>query len=215
MYTSDTDRNLTIEAGRAADEGVIHINGSGDGTSRISSSGEGLARVRSGADASSNLKTGMRYLWASLVIAAAAAVYGLFSHGVYSYWMTYAFMIPLLLGAMPHLICAMRNAGGEEPAQAAPAKKSSPLKAALTNLTAGNAQLAAIAALTTGSLMKGALEIYGTTSRLLIIYPALAGLVLIAMAVRTAYQRSARMASSDTMPTRIPAAMPLNKRTGK
>lgn len=209
MYTSDTDRNLTIEAGRATDEGVIRINGSGDGLARVSGSGEGLARVRSGADAATNLRTGMRYLWASLLIAA-AAVYGLFSHGVYSYWMIYAFMIPLLLGAMPHLICAMRNAGA-----AAPAKKSSPLKAALTNLTAGDAQLAAIAALTTGSLMKGALEIYGTTSRLLIIYPALAGLVLIAMAVCTTYQRSARMASSDTMPTRIPAAMPLNKRTGK
>ena len=62
----------------------------------------------------SAIKTGMRYLAASIVIAAAAAVYGLFSHGVYSYFMTYAFMIPLLGGALPHLIAAMKNAE-EEP----------------------------------------------------------------------------------------------------
>ena len=55
----------------------------------------------------------MRYLAASVVIAAAAAVYGLFSHGVYSYFMTYAFAIPLLIGAMPHLIAALDLAVGK------------------------------------------------------------------------------------------------------
>ena len=43
-----------------------------------------------------------------MVIAAAAAVYGLFGHGVYSYYMTYAFMIPLLAGALPHLLLALK-----------------------------------------------------------------------------------------------------------
>ena len=55
----------------------------------------------------------MKYLATSIVIAAAAAVYGLFSHGVYSYFMTYAFMIPLLGGALPHLIAAMRRADAD------------------------------------------------------------------------------------------------------
>ena len=55
----------------------------------------------------------MRYLAASIVIAAAAAVYGLFSHGVYSYFMTYAFAIPLLAGALPHLLAALKGACGQ------------------------------------------------------------------------------------------------------
>ena len=110
------------------------------------------------------LKTGMIYLAASLIIAAAAAVYGLFSHGVYSYWMTYAFMVPLLLGAMPHLISALksetRRAGGsgglndDQPGKTGTIGK----------IFSGDIQLAVIAALTAGSLLKGALDIYGTTN---------------------------------------------------
>ena len=114
----------------------------------------------------------MKYLLASIVIAAAAAVYGLFSHGVYSYYMTYAFMIPLLGGALPHLIMAMRRAdaavGGE--AQAG--------RANIT--TAKDIQLAFVATLTAGSLLKGVLDIYGTTNRLLIAYPVMAVLILAA-----------------------------------
>ena len=114
----------------------------------------------------------MKYLLASIVIAAAAAVYGLFSHGVYSYYMTYAFMIPLLGGALPHLISVMRRADaaaeGEEQAGAAniPAAK--------------DMQLAFVATLTAGSLLKGVLDIYGTTNRLLIAYPVMAALILAA-----------------------------------
>lgn len=105
----------------------------------------------------------MRYLAASIVIAAAAAVYGLFSHGVYSYFMTYAFMIPLLAGALPHLIAAMKGADS----------------AATENLFESRSlQLAFVATLTAGSLLKGALDIYGTTNRLLIAYPAIAAVII-------------------------------------
>ena len=104
----------------------------------------------------SDIRTGMKYLSASILIAAAAAVYGLFSHGVYSYYMIYAFMIPLLAGALPHLIAAMKS--GKQ--------------GALDRFN--DAQLAFVATLTAGSLLKGALDIYGTTSRLLIIYPVIA-----------------------------------------
>ena len=115
----------------------------------------------------SAIKTGVRYLLASIVIAAAGAVYGLFSHGVYSYYMTYAFMIPLLCGTLPHLVMAM---GSSE-----------------KTFYAKEAQLAFIATLTAGSLLKGVLDIYGTTNRLLIIYPVIAVLIAAAgliMAVR-------------------------------
>lgn len=109
----------------------------------------------------SAIKTGMKYFAAAMVIAVAAAVYGLFSHGVYSYYMTYAFMIPLLAGALPHLLTAL---------------KGSDQKTMLTGLN--DIQLAFVATLTAGSLLKGVLDIYGTTNRLLIAYPVLAALIL-------------------------------------
>ena len=115
----------------------------------------------------------MRYLAASIVIAAAAAVYGLFSHGVYSYFMTYAFMIPLLAGAMPHLISAMKGADSA---------------AAEKLIESRGTQLAVIATLTVGSLLKGALDIYGTTNMLLIAYPVIAA-VIIAIAAAAALKK--------------------------
>ena len=185
----------------------------------------------------------MRYLAASIVIAAAGAVYGLFGHGVYSYYMTYAFMIPLLAGAVPHLLAAMRSereegetaADGAAEAEAAcsalnsanaPADATAEVHAdecseatavrpdaerqeeALSmddgnaehnadmadapedageptrkpRLDLGSAQLAFIVTLTAGSLLKGVLDIYGTTNRLLIAYPVAALLILAFMA---------------------------------
>ena len=129
-------------------------------------------------DIETSLRKGMRYLTASLIIAAAAAVYGLFSHGVYSYCITYAFMIPLLFGAMPHLTAAMKNASGKS---GSGVKQFSPSKQA----AADDIQLALIATLTTGSLLKGALDIYGTTSRLLIAYPVISILIIAAAPVLT------------------------------
>ena len=123
----------------------------------------------------SAIKTGMKYFAASMVIAAAGAVYGLFGHGVYSYYMTYAFMIPLLAGALPHLLLAMKEADKE--------KRPSGLS---TILDLYDAQLAFVATLTAGSLLKGALDIYGTTNRLLMIYPVIALLILAFIAVQSA-----------------------------
>ena len=123
----------------------------------------------------------MKYLAASIVIAAAAAVYGLFSHGVYSYFMTYAFMIPLLGGALPHLIAAMRRADADtknsanEPEEYTESKTQTGFAKLFD---AKDTQLAIIATLTAGSLLKGVLDIYGTTNRLLIAYPAIALLIL-------------------------------------
>ena len=107
----------------------------------------------------SAIKTGMKYFAASVFIAIAAAVYGLFSHGVYSYFMIYAFMIPLLGGALPHLVAAMKG----------------------MEIDAKDTQLAIIATLTIGSILKGVLDIYGTTNRLLIVYPVAAVLILAAV----------------------------------
>ncbi len=135
----------------------------------------------------------MKYFAASVVIAAAAAVYGLFSHGVYSYFMTYAFMIPLLAGALPHLLTAMK----EERKKADKTAEKKPSGFA-DILDANEAQLAFVTTLTAGSLLKGALDIYGTTNRLLIIYPVIALLILALIAIQSAQRlKSQRRRDAD------------------
>lgn len=100
-----------------------------------------------------NIVKARRYLLASIMLAAAGAVYEVFSHGVYSYYMIYAFMIPLVLGCLPYLADSrgfFKTAG--------------PLAEGLL--------MAAIVTLSAGSVIKGILEIYGTTNRLTIVYVA-------------------------------------------
>lgn len=146
---------------------------------------------------------GMKYLIAALAAAAAGAVYEVFSHGVYSFYMIYAFMVPLAGGALPCLIAAAAKGKKRRPGDT-----ETPISAKL--------QLAAIATLTTGSFMKGALEIYGTTNRLTAAYTA-AGLALAASALiaYAVHQRRVLRTSVDMMPTSMPAAMPLKSSTGK
>lgn len=90
-------------------------------------------------------------LAATVVCALVGAVYERFSHGVYSYYMLYAFAFPLLLGVLPlYLLEALHT----------------PLPRRLCwGLYHGG-----IAALTVGSLVSGALEIYGTSSPLTSVY---------------------------------------------
>lgn len=90
-------------------------------------------------------------LIAALVCALFGAVYERFSHGVYSYWMLYAFAFPLVLGVLPlYLVEALR----------------APLPGSLR----WGLYHAGIATLTVGSLISGALEIYGTSSPLTFVY---------------------------------------------
>lgn len=101
-------------------------------------------------------------LWSviSVLTALFAAVYESMSHGVVSFYMTGAFAIPLLLGALTRaaLLALHAGAAGEG-------------SAALWDLGVGT--------LLSGSLVQGALEIYGTANRLTAVYPA-AGAVLLA-----------------------------------
>ncbi len=104
------------------------------------------------------------YIATSLFCALFGAVYELFSHEVYSYSMIYAFAIPLAGGALPFLAIAMGHI------RRFPGRISRSL------------YHAAITTFTIGSIMKGVLEIYGTTSALLPVY-WIAGGLLIAGAV--------------------------------
>lgn len=102
----------------------------------------------------------LKDLIAALFCVLFGAVYEAFGHGVYSYFMIYAFVFPLALGVLPMLIVRMRRA--------------TLLKSAYRLWHAG------IATLTVGSLVTGALDIYGTTNPLTVVYWIAGGLLLVA-----------------------------------
>ena len=106
-------------------------------------------------------RAALGHLAAAALCALFGAVYERFSHGVYSYYMIYAFALPMMLGALPLLLLALRG-------------RAFPGRTVLWLWNAG------IAALTIGCLFRGALDIYGTTHRLTIVYPIVGGGLLAA-----------------------------------
>lgn len=80
-----------------------------------------------------------------------AGIYEYFSHQVYSGYMIFAFTIPLVGGAIPFLMIALLG-------------KQFPGRVAANSYNSG------IAALTIGSIMRGVLDIYGTTNNLTDVY---------------------------------------------
>ena len=105
------------------------------------------------------LRHALIFLYISLFLAFFGAVYERFSHSVYSYYMIYAFAIPLALGTLPLLLIGLGR--GRMPSR----------------LTV-NLWYAGIAAMTVGSIFKGVLDIFGTTKKLLIVYPIVGGVLL-------------------------------------
>lgn len=106
---------------------------------------------------------GFVYLFISLFCILFGAVYESFSHGVYSYFMLYAFVFPLAGGVLPFFGMAFS-------------------RMPIPNRVAQNLYHSGIAALTTGFLVEGALEIYGTTNRLMSVYWVL-GILFILTAI--------------------------------
>ena len=98
------------------------------------------------------------------------AVYELFSHGVISAFMIGAFTIPLILGALPNLIIGL-------------AKFKAP------GYLAEDIYACGIVTLTTGAILQGVLNIYGTTNSLLKYYFILGPLFIIIGAVLYFVQR--------------------------
>ena len=91
------------------------------------------------------------YLIVTLVCAIFGAVYEFFSHGVYSYYMLYAFMIPFLEGTVYFYgILYFRSK--------------------IPGCIARRFQHFGILTLTVGCVVCGILEIYGTTNHLVKIY---------------------------------------------
>lgn len=107
--------------------------------------------------------TALRYLFLTLITALFGAVYELFGHGVYSYYMIYAFAVPLAGGVLPFLLAAagkIRKCPG-------------PLSRHFYR--------SGIVTLTLGCILQGVLEIYGTTNALIRLY-WIAGAVLLSVA---------------------------------
>lgn len=96
-------------------------------------------------------KNARRFAAAALGTLLFAAVYERFSHQVYSPYMIFAFLFPLLGGAFPCLL--LGRAPGQQPGARSLCLYSS-----------------GIAALTVGSIFRGILDIYGSTSRLGLVY---------------------------------------------
>ncbi|MCD8094946.1 MAG: hypothetical protein LUE12_02305 [Ruminococcus sp.] len=101
------------------------------------------------------------YLIISAFCALFGAIYEYFSHEVYSYYMIYAFGFPLVLGALPFGFLA--------------ASKSCKVPTTATRYIYHSS----IATLTVGSVFKGILDIYGTTSSLTAIYFYVGAAVLV------------------------------------
>ena len=94
------------------------------------------------------VRTARNYLIVSALTAVFGAVYEFFGHGVWSYFMVYAFAAPLLLGALPSVFLALRE------------------KTPNVSRTARKFCRAGVASLTVGMIFAGIIEIYGTDSYL-------------------------------------------------
>ncbi len=106
------------------------------------------------------IRIAYRYLLVTILCAVFGAVYELFSHGVFAYGMLYAFAVPLLGGLLPVLVMLKYR----------------------IKLPPGKSMLLwnfGISALTVGCLFHGALEIYGTTSRLTFVYWLIGGVCML------------------------------------
>lgn len=93
-------------------------------------------------------KTAFVYLLISIFCALFGAVYELYSHEVYSFYMIYAFAFPLVGGVLPFSILQLVRVK------------------CYTGAVSRNLYHSGIATLTVGSIIRGVLDIYGTTNML-------------------------------------------------
>ena len=98
------------------------------------------------------VKTALVYLLISLFCGLFGAIYEVFSHEVYSFYMLYAFVFPLACGTLPFLIIGLCS------------------RMPYPNAVSRNLYHSGIATCTVGSIMLGVLEIYGTTNHLTDLY---------------------------------------------
>lgn len=109
-------------------------------------------------------KTAFVYLLISLFCVLFGAVYELYSHEIYSFYMLYAFVFPLAGGTLPFAVLSLKQV------------KKYPCALARNLYHSG------IGTLTAGSIVEGVLEIYGTTNSKTNLYWAV-GVLLVVLGI--------------------------------
>ena len=118
-----------------------------------------------------HLKTAFTYLLISIFVAFFGGIYEVFSHGVYSNFMLYAFAFPLIGGCLPFFALGMWSYAGTE---------NHPIHFKAPNSLTRNLHHSGIATLTIGCVIRGVLDIYGTTNYLSNAYWIIGGGFLVA-----------------------------------
>ena len=106
-------------------------------------------------------KTAATYLAVALVCAIFGTVYELFSYGVFSMFMIFCCMPPLVLGSVPFFAIYIFGKG-------------------MPGRLAFNLYNSGVATITVGFIFRGVIEIYGTTNRLSHIYSLFGALFIAA-----------------------------------
>lgn len=109
-------------------------------------------------------KQSIVYIFITIFCYIFAKVYELYSHGVYSAFMSNAYLIPLIFGAIVSLIQSVSG------------------KTKIYNRVSVNLYNASIATFTVYSILRGVLEIYGTTNSLINVY-VYVGIVLLVTSI--------------------------------
>lgn len=121
-----------------------------------------------------------KYLIISIFFLIFSSIYEMFSHGVYSSYMMFAFTIPLLLGSLVYVIIYKLSLN----------KYFSYLGIKLYNCF--------IITLIIGSLMKGFLDIYGTTNKLISIYLVISvSLLILSIIINTIFNLKKRRCKNE------------------
>lgn len=115
-------------------------------------------------DIKSNKKQIINYFIMSIFFLIFSSIYEYFSHGVFSSYMMYAFLIPFLLGSLIYEIIYLTKSNK------------------YLNKFAMKIYNCSILTFTLGSIMKGFLDIYGTTNNLINVYSKL-GIILIIVSI--------------------------------
>ena len=102
------------------------------------------------------------YLIISIICLIFSLIYEHFSHEVYSFYMISAFLIPLILGCVVSTFLSMKN-----------------IK---VSRTSNNLYNASVATFTIYFIMRGFLEIYGTTNSIINIY-LIVGILLLVVSI--------------------------------
>ena len=104
-----------------------------------------------------------KYLIFSSLCLVFACIYEMFSHQVYSVFMIFSFLIPLIMGVVVYALLVKKHF--------------------LVNNISNSLYKMSLYTVTFGSIMKGVLDIYGTTNSKLVIYWIVGGIMLVAAIV--------------------------------